>query len=265
MTNIIPQSAAKAFDTNYKIGLIGTTDMKGDPHITLISTLKAKGDKQMIFGNFVVGESKKYLLSNPKTGFLVMTLDKDFWTGRMDYTGFLGNGEDHEAYNRTPLFRYNTYFGIDSVYYFDLKNISEGQALDMAGVIANSMLVYAARHMHSKKNAKEGLSPWALNLMQKMDTLCFISWHDKDGYPVIAPCIQLQAADESTLMLSEHPYSDMLKSIEPGARVAVYASNLRFQSVMAKGCFSGFRNGLATINIDRIYNPMPPKHGWLLD
>ncbi|NLL62856.1 MAG: hypothetical protein GX241_01225 [Ruminococcaceae bacterium] len=263
MLNKISQSAAQAFDTNYKIGLLATTDHKGDPHITLLSTLKSKGEDKMMFANFIVGQSNEFMQKDTRCGFLILSADQDFWTGRMDYTNFLDSGEDYEAYNRTSLFRYNSYMGADSVYYFDLKDISEGRALDMFGIVINAIGVSLARLFRKKSNIEEGLSLWALELLQKLDSLCFISWHDKEGYPVLAPCIQLQALDRKTLILSPHPYSELLKSIEPGARVAVYGANLQFEAVLAKGEFSGFKGGFATIDIDRIYNPIPPKHCWI--
>jgi len=35
-----------------------------------------------------------------------MTLDRKVWRGKADWTGAATEGEDHEQYNRKPLFRY---------------------------------------------------------------------------------------------------------------------------------------------------------------
>ena len=40
----------------------------------------------MCFGQFTEGMSKKHILTNPKTGFLIMSLDKNIWRGKATYT-----------------------------------------------------------------------------------------------------------------------------------------------------------------------------------
>lgn len=255
----------KKFETSYKVGLVATLEENGDPHISLLSTLMAKSESEMMLGKFIFGESNENLLQNAKAGFLIMSLEKEFWTGKMKFTHFLKNGEDYELYNRQPIYRYNSYFGIDSVYYLDLVEISEGRKLNMAGVVASSLRVMVSRGRFKQKASEGSMKPWALELMRKMDTMAFISCVDTDGYPVIIPCIQLQAADASTLVLSDTPYKAELSQIPAGARVAVFGANLKFESVLLKGEFSGFSGGLATVKIDKVYNSMPPKHGYIFD
>jgi len=86
MTDRINPKDIKKFETSYKIGLVATLDKNGDPHISLLSTLMAKNEREMMFEKFIVGESKENILSNPKAGFLIMSLEKEFWTGKMAYT-----------------------------------------------------------------------------------------------------------------------------------------------------------------------------------
>ncbi|MBP8640795.1 MAG: hypothetical protein KBI01_07860 [Oscillospiraceae bacterium] len=265
MTDSIRAEDMKKFDTSYKIGLVATVEDGGDPHISLLSTLMAKSESKMMLGKFIVGRSKENLVRCTKTGFLIMSLEKEFWTGKMSYTHMLTNGEDYDLYNRQPLYRYNSYFGIDSVYYFDLKEISEGRKLDMTGVVANSLRVMLARGSHKQASPRGAMKPWALELMRKMDTLAFISYIAADGYPVIVPCIQLQAADSDTLVLSNVPYKAELSDIPAGARVAVFGANLKFESVLLKGVFSGFKGGIAEVKIDKVYNSMPPKQGYIFE
>lgn len=265
MTDRIKPEDMEKFETSYKIGLVATVEENGDPHISLLSTLMAKSDREMMLGKFIYGESKENVLRDPKAGFLIMSLAKEFWTGKMTYTHLLTNGEDYDLYNRQPLYRYNSYFGIDSVYYFDLAEISEGKKLDMAGIVANSLRVMLARGRYKQNAPKSAMKHWALELMRKMDTLAFLSYVDEDGYPVIVPCIQLQAADTDTLVLSNAPYKAELSKIPAGARVSVFGANLKFESVLLKGVFSGFKGGIATVKIDRVYNSMPPKHGYIFE
>ena len=69
-----------------KIGLLATVNPHGLPHITLLSTLMASSPTRMCFGQFTEGLSKSYIQSNPKTGFLVMSLDRNLWRGKAIYT-----------------------------------------------------------------------------------------------------------------------------------------------------------------------------------
>lgn len=265
MNDRIKPEDMKKFETSYKLGIVATVEKNGDPHISLLSTLMAKNACEMMFGKFIVGESKENVQENPKVGFLIMSLDKAFWTGRMNYTHMLQNGQDYEMYNRQPLYRYNSYFGIDSVYYFDLVGISDERKLNMAGVVANALLVFLTRGKYADSAHAKAMKPWAFELMRKLDTLAFLSYVDKDGYPVVLPCIQLQAADESTLVLRKAPYKSELSAIPDGTRVAVFGANLKFESVLLKGKFSGFKGGTATVAVDRVYNSMPPKHGYIFE
>lgn len=265
MKNIMTSDDIKAFDTPYKIALVATTDERGDAHISLLSTLMARTESEMMFGRFIVGKSKEYLAQRPEAGFLIMTLDKDFWTGQMRYTRTLSSGAEYEKYNSHPLFRYNTYFGVDSVFVCDLLNISDKRRLNMPAVIFNAIRVLAAKPFRTRKDAPKLLTPWADGLMKKLDTLAFIAWVDEKGVPAIAPCIQLQSADAATLVLTDSPYKELLSQIRPDSRVAVFGANLKFESVLMKGRFTGWHGGLGSVEIDRVYNSMPPKHGVLAE
>lgn len=44
-------------------------------------------------------------------------------TGQMRCTKTLCSGEEYVKYNSHPLFRCNTYFGVDGVFLYDLLNI----------------------------------------------------------------------------------------------------------------------------------------------
>ena len=119
--SLLAQSDIKAFEPEAKIGLIATVNPDGLPHITMISSIRAKSPTQLMWGQFCEGLSKKNVTTNPKTGFLVMTPDRRLWRGKAKWTHTEEKqGEDFEMYNNTPMFRYNAYFGIHTVHYMDL-------------------------------------------------------------------------------------------------------------------------------------------------
>lgn len=59
MTNRANPEDKNKFETSYKLGLVATLDKNGDPHISLLTTIMAKSDTEIMFGKFIVGESKE--------------------------------------------------------------------------------------------------------------------------------------------------------------------------------------------------------------
>ncbi len=261
MNKVKPEDA-KEFDKAVKVGFIASVDKEGQPHVSLISSLMAKGEDQMIFGEFTEGESKKSIYERPNCGFFIMSLDKDFWTGKMSFTHKETEGEDYVHYNNMPLFRYNTYCGISVVHYADLIDIQEKQALNMGGVIANALRVIAGKGLVAKSD-KKILRPWAKEFLSQLLTLTFISYIAEDGIPKIVPIIQAQAAGTDRIAFTRAPYKEMLSDLKEGMYVAVYGMSLDMEAVMVKGTFHEGTAGICYVDIDKVYNPVPPKVGYV--
>lgn len=254
----------KDFSNAYKIALVASKDTEGDIHISLLSSLMNKGQDKMMFGEFIVGLSKDFIHINPKAGFLIMSLSKEFWTGKMDFLPEVKTeGEDYIMYNSMPLYRFNTYFGINKVHYAGLVQISKRQKLNMGGIVLNAIKVAAIKKLYGGDRKKMVLKPWAKGLTAKLDTLMFIGYEDKDGYPKLVPIIQGQSASSSRVVFTAKPYADMLADLKDNTRVAVFAAALTMETVLVKGVFRGFTKGIGYVDIDRVYNSMPPKHGYI--
>jgi hypothetical protein len=259
----IPETYKTEFAKTMKIGLVATIDDQNDPHITILSTLMAKGDRQMMLGEFVGGLSKAHVRKKPKSGFLIMNLNKEFWTGTMCWTHCLSEGEDYVQYNMQPKYRYNTYFGIHTVHYFDLMKLEDKRLLDMRAIVFRAVEVLLLSPFYKGGNSDRVLKPWAHALLKKIDTLTFLSLVDPEGYPVIIPVIQAQAVNDHRIVLTSKPYADSLVGVPSGTRVAFFGLNLEMENVLVKGSFSGFRHGIGYVDIDRVYNSMPPKQGYI--
>ena len=65
---------------------MGTVTPEGLPHLTLITTLMASDAKTVVWGQFMEGMSKQHVQKNPKVGFMIMSLAKDVWRGKANYT-----------------------------------------------------------------------------------------------------------------------------------------------------------------------------------
>ena len=248
-----------------KVGILATVNEKGQPHITLITSLQPVSENRLVFGQFAQGLSKKHVQQNPKVAFVLMTLDRSLWRGRADYTHLRTEGPEYRMFNEKPMFRYNAYFGINTVYYFDLKALSPKQKLPLPAVIRATLATRLARSAAAAKKKDKILNPMALKMFNNPSALKFIAWITPDGYPALVPALQCQAADTTRLAFSTGAFGEDLSKIPEGAETAVFALTMKMEDVLTRGIFNGFTRHrgvtLGTIDINWVYNSMPPVHG----
>ena len=248
-----------------KIGLLATVTPEGLPHVTLISSLMACDSKKLCFGQFTEGMSKKHILDNPEVGFLIMNMKKELWSGKATYTHFSKEGPEYEYYNNVPMFRYNAYFGVHTVYYLDLVSQSGKSPLPMNRIIFAAVQTMLARTLGRKGGKQAVLNGWTHAFLNKLDNLKFLSYVGADGYPVIIPAIQAQSLDSQHAIFSTSVYRDELERIPAGADLCVFSMALTMEDVLLRGKYlglrrkAGIRAGL--VEIDWVYNPMPPVPG----
>lgn len=255
----------KQFEPEAKVGLIATINPEGLPHVTLITALQAKTPTKLIWGQFSEGMSKEHVKTNPKTGFAIMTMDKSLWRGKALYTHKATHGEDYEMFNLKPMFRYNAYFGIHTVHYMDLVETYGKESLPLVRIGIGTVLALAGRSAVRPRLGKRILKPWAEGLFKRLDTIKFISYTGEDSYPVIIPLIGCQAADSTRLAFSPLAYKEELNAINKGSVVAVFGLTMDMEDVLVRGVFTGFEKHrgitLGCVDIDWVYNSMPPKPG----
>src|SRR4030042_2976750 len=248
-----------------KIGLLATVTSEGLPHVTLISSLMACASKQLAFGQFTEGLSKQHILNNPKTGFLIMDLDKNLWRGKATFTHSTKEGAEYDYFNNVPMFRYNAYFGIHTVYYLDLLSHTGKEPLPMNRIILAAIQTMLARTLGRKPGKDEVLNPWTRLFLNKLDNLKFIAWVGDDGYPVIIPAIQTQCLDRQHILFLTSVYIDELTAIPVGVDVAIFSMALTMEGVLLRGKYLGMRRlaGIKAgiVEVDWVYNPMPPVPG----
>lgn len=267
MLKEIPEEYIKQFEPAMKVGLLATATSEGLPHITLIATIQANNPKQIIWGQFIEGVSKHNVKENPKTAFLIMTLNKELWRGKALWTHECKEGPEYIMYNNKPLYRYNSYFGIHTVHFMDLVEISEKSKLNMGAIAAGAIKTKLLKSTVKAGSGRQILKPWAEGLFNTIGALKFLSYIGEDGFPEIIPVIQAQATDSTRLAFSINPYSQEIKKLSPGREVAVLGLTLDMEDVLIKGKFQGFRRtiggNLGIVDIEQVYNSMPPKHGYV--
>ena len=247
-----------------KIGLLATLNPQGLPHITLLSSIIASGPQQLAFGQFIEGQSKKHLLTQPKVGFLVMSLDRHLWRGKATYTHSARAGKEYDYYNNIPMFRYNAYFGVHTVYYFDLVSQTGRQALPMNRIILAALQSLLARSL-ARRGGPAVLNAWTRGFLNKLDNLKFLAYVGADGYPVLVPAIQAQSLDAGHVVFSTSVYQDELEAIPAGSSLAVMGMALTMEDVLVRGTYQGLRRvggvRCGVVEVDWVYNSMPPVPG----
>jgi len=255
----------KAFKPEGKIGLVASVNPEGRPHVSLITSIQAAGPTSMTLGEFCGGKSKVFIQQNRKGGFLIMTLDRNLWRGKAKWTHLRKEGAEFEAYNNLPMFRYNAYFGINTVHYLDLVERTEKENLPLASIVYASLITKYSKGGLRTGSEERILKPFAVNIFNKLDALKFISWVSEDGFPVIVPVLQCQAADSRRLAFSSKAYKSELKVIPKGKEVAVFAITMKMEDVLVRGKFLGYQISrfaeTGFIDIEWVYNSMPPCHG----
>lgn len=248
-----------------KIGLLATVNPQGLPHITMLSSLMASAPGQMAFGQFTEGVSKQHLRLNPRAGFLIMSLERNLWRGKATFTHTVQEGVDYDYYNNVPMFRYNAYFGVHTVYYLDLLAHGGKEALPMNRIIMAALLSSAARSLGRKMGEKAVLNAWTRAFLNKLDQLKFLSYVDADGYPSIVPAIQAQCLDAQHVLFSTAAYRAELERIPAGASLALFGLSLSMEDVLLRGRYLGLRRvagvRAGALEVDWVYNPMPPVPG----
>jgi hypothetical protein len=255
----------KAFAPTEKIGIVATVTPEGMPHMSLLTSVMAASPHQLTVGEFCRGESKQYMQRTQKIAFAVLTMDKKLRRGKALWTHLKQEGPEYEIYNKQPMFRYNTYFGINTVHYFDLIQYTPASSLPLLSIVTSTLLTAMAKGGAAQGNAERVLSYFGENLFKRMDSIKFLSFIGADGFPLIIPVIQCQAADSSRLVFNPGAFGAELKSLKPGMTTAVFCLTMQMTNVLVRGIFKGFsrRRGikLGIIDINWVYNSMPPNHG----
>jgi len=250
--------------------LVSTIDDRGWPHVTLISSNRLINKKQLVWGQFTEGTSKEYVKKNPKQGIFYMTAEMPFKfvQAKADFSHTAIEGEDLEHFNKSQLMRYFTYVRVHTVYYNNLVASTEVRNLPLYGIIKGIL-----KDIVAKGGAKTGLDEKRLNVIgYKLFTAPIavraISYIDpSDGYPIVIPCIQLQAADHNRLVFPPSILKEDLHQIPINSKVAVFGMNFDFVNQVVKGTFTGFRKfrgiKFGVIEIEEIYNSCPPIPGMI--
>ena len=257
MNNKIGEDAQALLALTGKVALLGTIDDQGGPHLTFLSSLQGLGEDRLTFGQFCVGLSKEHIPARPDCAFLALTADMKWLRGSARFTHTEKTGPEFDMYNNKPLFRYNAYFGVNTVWYFDLLEISGVEKLPLPQIGSGALLtrIAAPRAARSEQGALTRIGKALFAGIGNPKVLCY---QKADGSLGVVPVVQASHAGDDRVVFFGRPYGEELKGLVPGSKVCVLALNLEMQNVLVKGVYTGKQGGLHVVDIERVYNSMPP-------
>lgn len=264
MGNTISKEQQTLLASDSKIGILATRDEDGYPHLTFISSIQALGDSKLTFGKFCEGLSKQFITERPDAGFLALNGDMELLRGTAVYESSAQTGEEYDEYNKKPMFRYNSYFGFSRIYYLNVDDITPTEKLAMGKIVVGAILTRIAAFFQ-QKSVKGVLAHVGKGIFAELDSLKFIAYYDDRQRARIIPVIQAGPAGTDRIVFALLPFGREIKRIPKGCKAAVFAVNLKMESVLVKGIFEGV-HGLPRAGrfvIERVYNSMPPKNEYI--
>ena len=257
------ESDIKSFEPEMKVGLLATINEEGLPHVTLLSSLCASSPTELVFGQFSEGLSKVNVRKNPKTGFLILTLDRNTWRGKANFTHTERSGKEFDIFNNMPMFRYNAYFGIHTVYYFDLMEQYGKEPLPMGSVVQAALKTMLAKMLSPKKRRADILNLWTRQLIDKISNLKFLAYIAEDGYPTVIPVIQAQTSGTENVIFAASAFKEDIEAIPANTTVAIFCMSFDMEDVLLRGTYQGIQRiggvQCGSIIVNWVYSPMPPK------
>lgn len=244
------------------VKLVSTIDSRGWPHITIITSNRAKTKDQIVWGQFFAGTSKENVKINPKQGIFYMTAEAPFKfiQAKADFTHTKTEGEDLDYFNRSNFFRYFTYVNIYKIFYNKVIAVTPLRDLPPGSIPRKIVKAII-------KEAKTNLDEQRLNVIgyklftDKIGIRAIAYIDPSDGYPIIIPNLQLNAVDHNRLYFPLVGLRNDLLQIPVNSKVAVIGANFDMASQVIKGTFIGIQKleGIeyGLIDIEEIYNSSP--------
>ncbi|MEE9379301.1 MAG: hypothetical protein V3V33_14855 [Candidatus Lokiarchaeia archaeon] len=248
------------------VKLVSTIDSRGWPHLTIITSNRAKSRNQIVWGQFFAGTSKENVQKNPKQGIFYMTPEAPFKfiQVKADFTHTKTEGEDLEYFNQLEFFRYLTYINVYKIFYNNVIAVTPIRVLPPGNIPRK---IFKAIEKVAKTNLEEKrLNVIGYKLFTNKIGIRAIAYIDpSDGYPIIIPHLQLNAVDHNRLYFPLTALKEDFLKIPVNSRVAVIGANFDMASQIVKGTFTGVQKlediEYGLIDIEEIYNSSPPIIG----
>lgn len=261
MRTTLNQEEIAKFAQEVKYALIAVMEDEGYPHVNLFSSLEAKSDHELMFGKTYYGQSKVLMQEKKKCAFILASLTKEYWRGRLDFTGSAANGDDMQYYNEKPKNRYNAYYPVNEIFYFNLLDVDHGP-IDFATYIGAAHKAAAVAANYVGQSGETPLVPLTLEIVQRQDCIKFLAYEGEDGYPRFIPMLHAIPVGPDRFIFAGEPHGEDIGAIPQGAKVTLHCiSMFTMEAIQFRGLFQGLQDGIGVLDIKQVVNPMPSRPG----
>lgn len=261
MKTTLNQEEIAKFAAEIKYSFIGVMNDEGYPHVNLIGSLEAKSDHELMFGKTYYGKIKELMREKKKCGFILASLTMEYWKGRLNYTGSATSGDDMLYYNEKPKNRYNAYYPVNEVYYFDLLDVDYGP-IAFPAYIAAAQKAGAVAANFVNINGEDPIFGQGEEIIKRKDCIKFLAYEGPDGYPCFVPLIHALPIGPNRFIFTDEPHAADIQAIPAGAKVTIHCiSMFTMEAVQYRGIYQGLQDGVGVVDVKMTYNPMVPRPG----
>ncbi|MFX1535946.1 MAG: hypothetical protein ACFFDI_17160 [Promethearchaeota archaeon] len=252
----LPKSAKESFALELEAAkFMATRDGNGVPNIAMISTLSPweKDEEQLIFGNFLMWQTKKNLENGSPVSISVMTLDFKSYEVRGRFLGFETSGEKFDVMSRKDLFRYSSIgllrsvgtIAIDEIHPIKLSMLGVGKEWFLAKI--------AGKRFNDLKGGKK-INPLVkknVGVLQGSKFLAVSRENHMEQFPVLG----MKPVQDHVIIRSDLPLNE-------GDKIAISAFNMELKAFQIKGEYIGVRRSRGVkfgyIRVNSILTQTPP-------
>lgn len=258
----LSSEARELFSQEMAAKFLATVDPEGQPNVALIVTLQpppdGRGDR-LIFGEFLMWGSKKYLLSNHRVGMACIDKKLRMVALTGDFRGFERTGAYKEAMDASPLMRYNAYSGVRSAGVIDVRKVGETRKASFLSIPVD----LARLKLCGKRGLREGveLPRTVKEKFTMLTSIKVLAVMGVDGYPMVMPILPVAEKGRGLLLFKVADYNRELAEIEVPCAAAMALVTMDAKSYKVKGELQSAGRGFYALRVDEVYNAMPPRVG----
>jgi hypothetical protein len=247
-----------AFAAPLKFAFVGAMNDEGFPHFNLINTLEVfEGDK-LTFAKSYHGQTKLLLEKHGKGGFFSLSLDLQYYDGRIKLLRMEDMGELKEYYSQKPGTRYSAYFNVEKVYVCAVEGFEGPVQLVPDAVLGNVMGFLPKLRAYMQDMDGAPLSGYTAEILSRNPNTMgkILAWEDAEGYPAFAPLFE--AFPAGTGRVAFPVCDERIADIPDGAKVTLQVMQLTtMEGFQIRGILHKHDdNTVGTIDVVNLYNSM---------
>jgi hypothetical protein len=229
----LPKAAKEAFALELAAKFMATRDANGEPNIAMISTTTPWNDEQLVFGDFLMWQTKKNLESGSPVSVSVMTEDlKSCFEVRGKYLGYETSGEKIDFVSKQDLFRYSAIgllrgvgtISVDEVYPLRLSSL---------GVAKEWFLAKIGGVRHKDFPEGKGINPTVAKIVNLLKGAKFLTV-SRDDHLEQFPVLGMRSVGDYLVVRSDLP-------LKAGDSVATSVLSMDLVAFQVKGKFQGIQ------------------------